>query len=137
MVLTPTYHVFDMFKVHQDAERIDLELDGGSYCFDGREIPAVTASASINADGVIHISLCNTNHAEKSIVSVDIRGSKGQSFEIAGTVLSGERIDAHNTFDAPDTVAPQPFRGFTLEGDQLTAELPPMSVTVLALTPKA
>ncbi|AZK46782.1 alpha-N-arabinofuranosidase [Paenibacillus lentus] len=137
MVLTPTYHVFDMFKVHQDAERIDLELDGGNYRYDGREIPAVTASASINADGVIHISLCNTNHAEKSVVPVDIRGSKGQSFEVAGTVLSGDRIDAHNTFDAPDTVVPQPFHSFTLEGDQLTVELPPMSVTVLALTPKA
>lgn len=137
MVLTPTYHVFDMFKVHQDAERIDLELDGGNYRYDGREIPAVTASASINADGVIHISLCNTNHAEKSVVPVDIRGSKGQSFEITGTVLSGDRIDAHNTFDAPDTVVPQPFHSFTLEGDQLTVELPPMSVTVLALTPKA
>ncbi|GAA0136017.1 alpha-L-arabinofuranosidase AbfB [Paenibacillus sp. YSY-4.3] len=137
MLLTPTYHVFDMFKVHQDAERIDLEVDGGAYSYDGREIPAVTGSASINADGVVHISLCNTNHAEKAVVPVDVRGWGGQSFEVTGTVLAGDTIDAHNTFDAPNTVAPQAFHGFTVEGGVVTVELPPMSVAVLALTPQA
>ncbi|GJM76152.1 hypothetical protein HMSSN036_83680 [Paenibacillus macerans] len=46
MILTPTYHVFDMYKVHQDAEFLDLTLDAGSLSFDGEEIPAVSATAS-------------------------------------------------------------------------------------------
>ncbi|MNJ74102.1 Intracellular exo-alpha-L-arabinofuranosidase 2 [compost metagenome] len=77
------------------------------------------------------------NHAEKSVVPVDVRGLGGKSFDVAGTVLTADKIDAHNTFEAPNTVEPQAFNGFTLDGDQLTVELPPMSVTVLALTPKA
>ncbi|WP_019636946.1 alpha-L-arabinofuranosidase C-terminal domain-containing protein [Paenibacillus fonticola] len=73
----------------------------------------------------------------KSVMPIDLRGSEGRSFDVAGTVLTGDTIDAHNTFDVPDTVVPQPFNGFQLTENLLTVELPPMSVAVLALTPKA
>lgn len=137
MILTPTYHVFNMFKVHQDAELLDLTIDSGTYSFEGREIPEVSASASVSAEGIIHVSLCNLNHAASATVPLELRGLSGQNVEVNGTILAGDKIDAHNTFSQPDVVAPQAFTAFTLEGDLLSVELPPMSVTVLKITPKA
>ncbi|MBW4085450.1 alpha-N-arabinofuranosidase [Paenibacillus sp. S150] len=137
MLLTPTYHVFNMYKVHQDAELLDLTLDSGSYSFEGKEIPEVSASASVTAEGVIHISLCNLNHAAAAVLPLELRGLAGKQADIAGTTLAGAAIDAHNTFSEPEAVVPQPFTAFTLEGDTLAVELPAMSVTVLEITPKA
>lgn len=137
MLLTPTYHVFNMYKVHQDAELLDLSLESGTYSFEGREIPEVSASASITAEGVIHVSLCNLNHAAAASLPLELRGLAGEEVEITGTTLAGTAIDAHNTFSQPEAVTPQPFANFKLEGDKLNVELPPMSVTVLEITPKA
>jgi alpha-N-arabinofuranosidase len=137
MLLTPTYHVFNMYKVHQDAELLDLTIDSPAYSYEGREIPQVSASASITPEGVIHVSLCNLNHAAAALLPLELRGLAGQPAAVSGTTLAGSSIDVHNTFEAPEAVAPQPFTAFKLEGDTLTVELPPMSVTVLEITPGA
>ncbi|MMZ71785.1 Intracellular exo-alpha-L-arabinofuranosidase 2 [compost metagenome] len=50
-----------------------------------------------------------------------------------GSTLTGHSIDAHNTFDQPDAVKPQPFESFQLDGGKLTVNLPAMSVTTLEL----
>lgn len=136
MLLTPTYHVFNMYKVHQDAELLDLTVDSSVYSYEGVEIPEVSASASVTAEGVIHVSLCNLNHAASATLPLELRGLAGQA-EVSGTTLAGASIDAHNTFEQPEAVKPQAFSAFKLEGDTLTVELPPMSVTVLEITPKA
>ncbi|MNI42195.1 Intracellular exo-alpha-L-arabinofuranosidase 2 [compost metagenome] len=137
MILTPTYHVFNMYKVHQDAELLDLTVESGTYSFDGREIPEVSASASVDVDGVIHVSLCNLNHAAAAKLPLELRGLAGQAAEVTGTTLAGAAIDAHNTFSEPEAVVPQPFTAFSLADGVLSLELPPMSVTVLAIKPKA
>ncbi|WP_150275201.1 alpha-N-arabinofuranosidase [Paenibacillus tepidiphilus] len=136
LLLTPTYHVFNMYKVHQDAELLELKVDCGNYSFDGREIPEISASASVTAEGVIHVSLCNLNHIAAATLPLELRGLGGMA-EVTGTVLAGDAIDAHNTFSQPENVAPKAFTDFSLEGDTLTAVLPPMSVTVLEIKPQA
>lgn len=137
MILTPTYHVFNMYKVHQDAELLDLALESGTYSFEGREIPEVSASASVTPEGVIHVSLCNLNHAAAAKLPLELRGLAGKAVEVAGTTIAGTATDAHNTFSEPDAVVPQPFTAFRLEDSILSLELPPMSVTVLEIKPKA
>lgn len=134
MVLTPTYHVFNMYKVHQDAVLLDLTLESGSYIYEGIEIPAVSATASRDSEGKIHISLCNLNDIEAAEASLDIRGLARETLTVEGEVLTGDAIDAHNTFELPDRVQPQPFTAFKLEGEVLSAVLPPISVTVLELS---
>ncbi|WP_339223396.1 alpha-N-arabinofuranosidase [Paenibacillus sp. FSL H8-0332] len=136
MLLTPTYHVFNMYKVHQDAELLELTVDSPVYSYEGVEIPEVSASASVNAEGIIHVSLCNLNHASSAVLPLALRGLAGQA-SVSGTTLAGASIDAHNSFEQPEAVTPQAFNAFKLEGDTLTVELPPMSVTVLAITPQA
>ncbi|ETT77527.1 alpha-L-arabinofuranosidase domain-containing protein [Paenibacillus sp. FSL R7-277] len=136
MLLTPTYHVFNMYKVHQDAELLELTVDSPVYSYEGVEIPEVSASASVDAEGIIHVSLCNLNHASSAVLPLALRGLAGQA-SVSGTTLAGASIDAHNSFEQPEAVTPQAFSAFKLEGDTLTVELPPMSVTVLAITPQA
>jgi Alpha-L-arabinofuranosidase len=134
MILTPTYHVFDMYKVHQDAERIDLALDGGAYSFDGQgEIPAVTSTASKDSEGKIHISLCHLNHQASAEISIDLRGLADASLSVTGTTITADKIDAHNTFDQPDNVKPRAFSEFSIKDGVLTVSLPAMSVTTLEL----
>lgn len=137
MILTPTYHVFDMYKVHQDAELLELSLDGGSYKRGDEEIPAVTATASRDAQGAIHISFCNLRADSASQVKLDLRGLASGELSITGSTLAGDKIDAHNTFEQPEAVAPKAFTDFVLEDGALSVTLPAMSVTTLELTVKA
>lgn len=131
LVKTPTYHVFDMYKVHQDAEALELVCESEQYQFGEEAIPQVTASASRDQAGRVHISLCNLHHEQPAEISCEIRGMEAKRVE--GTVLAAERMNAHNTFEQPDLVKPQPFDEASVRGQTLTINLPPMSVAVLAL----
>ena len=58
-ILTPTWHVFDMYQVHQDATRIPLTVEADSYEFGETKIPSLHASASRDDEGAVHLSVCN------------------------------------------------------------------------------
>lgn len=132
MVLTPTYHVFEMFKVHQDAARLDLELFSEPYVHGDAAIPKLNASASRDGEGRIHVTVCNLDHANGASFEVDLRGIDGVK-SVTGRVLTADNMQAHNTFDEPDAVKPVPFNGAKVEGGQLVAELPAKSVVLLTL----
>jgi alpha-N-arabinofuranosidase len=131
MLLTPTYHVFDMFKVHQDADLLSTHCVSNDYDSDQGKLPQLSVSASKDAEGRIHISLCNLSHTDGADVQIELRGLEGRTIRVAGTELTGATTDAHNTFDRPETVKPQEFRSFALDGVRISAKLAPMSVTVL------
>jgi len=134
MVLTPTYHVFDLFKVHQNAMMLPVRAVSSDYVFKGNRLPAVNCSASIDSRGKVHISLCNIDPGVSKSVTVDMK-----QFEvgtISGKVLSSDKMNAHNTFERPDEVKPTNFSGFTQAGGSIDVTMPPMSVVVLELTGK-
>ncbi|MGG4102648.1 alpha-N-arabinofuranosidase [Paenibacillus lautus] len=134
MILTPTYHVFDMYKVHQDAERLATNYSGVDYEMDGEKIPQVSVTASKDQAGKIHVSLCNVSHTEQSDVTIQLRGLNGEVSKIVGQQLASDSLDAHNTFESPETLRPATFHAFEQERDVLRAKLAPMSVTVLEIT---
>jgi alpha-L-arabinofuranosidase len=125
MVLTPTYHVFDMYQVHQDATSLPLDLESDAYARGDERIPAVSASASRDAEGRVHLSLVNLDPT----VAVAVKGSiEGQELtSVTGRVLTADALDAHNTFDAPSRVRPADLTGATLRDSTLAARLPPRS----------
>jgi alpha-N-arabinofuranosidase len=131
MVLTPTYHVFEMFAVHQDATSLPLDLQCDAYEFGGASLPSVSASASQDADGVVHVTLANLNPNAAAAVACDLHGVQGK--RISGRVLTADAMDAHNTFAQPDNVRPQPFTGAALTDSGFTLALPAKSVVVLAI----
>ncbi|MEJ2502582.1 MAG: alpha-L-arabinofuranosidase C-terminal domain-containing protein [Gemmatimonadota bacterium] len=130
MILTPTYHVFEMYTPHHDALLLPIQLDAGTYEYDEYSTPAVSASASTK-DGQIFITLTNVDPNEARTVRTEIRG--GDVSSVSGRVLTADAFNAHNTFESPDVVRPVPFDGATLSGSTLTVELPAKSVVALTL----
>ncbi|AEF16600.1 alpha-L-arabinofuranosidase domain protein [Thermoanaerobacterium xylanolyticum LX-11] len=127
MVLTPTYHVFDMYKVHQDAELLDFNIDTPEYNIDSKEsIPQVTATVSSDDSGKIHISLCNLNPEKSVTVECEFRGAKVS--KATGTILSADEMNAHNTFDNPNKVVPKEFDEIKIVENRIVMTLPKMAV---------
>jgi alpha-N-arabinofuranosidase len=131
MILTPTYHVFDLYKVHQDATLLPLTLDAGTYAFEDQSIPALSASASKDASGTIHLTLVNLDPNQERTIQTTLRGQDVS--RVSGRVLTATTMNAHNTFDQPSNVQPADFTGATLQGDQLTIQLPAKSIVALEM----
>jgi alpha-L-arabinofuranosidase len=131
MVLTPTYHVFRMYRVHQGATLIPVDLSAPEYKFGSAAVPALSASASRDGEGRVHLSLVNLDPNKSIEIRVTAWGSAIKT--ITGEVLTASAMNAMNTFDHPNTVKPAPFSAFKLQGPQLTLNLPPKSVVVLEL----
>jgi alpha-N-arabinofuranosidase len=132
MLLTPTYHIFEMYKVHQDATLLPLDLSCEEYAYGDYSMPSLSASASKDASGRVHLSLCNLNPNASADVMCELRGMALSA--AAGRVLTADRMQAHNTFDAPEHVRPADFRTVTVQDNRVTFSLPPMSATVLELS---
>jgi alpha-N-arabinofuranosidase len=131
MVLTPTYHVFEMYKVHQDATLIPIDLTAPDYRLGAAAVPAVHASASRDKEGRLHVSVVNLDPNRAAQVSLKIIGAASGS--VAGRVLTAPAMNAVNTFDSADTVKPVPMTGLAVQGDQITLKLPSKSVVVLEI----
>ncbi len=131
MVLTPTYHVFRMYRVHQGAKLLNTDLVCEDYEFQGRKIPAISASASLDNEDKVHISLANLNPNKEITVTCPL---VGESFKtITGEVLTAGQINAFNTFDKPEVVKPAAFKGYKMKDGILTVTMPAKSVVVLEL----
>lgn len=131
MILTPTYHVMEMYNVHQEATMLPLTIQTNQYKLDNRQLPALTCSASKNKEGVTHISLTNIHAREAQEITIDLRGAKYAS--VTGRVLTAPTLQDHNTFENPEKIKPTAYNGATLSGSQLKVKVPPFSVVVLAL----
>jgi alpha-N-arabinofuranosidase len=119
--------------VHHDATFLPLDLQTDRCSKGGEDLPAVSATASRDAQGTVHVSLVNLDPVAPVAVAAEIEAGSFRS--VAGRILTADRLDAHNTVDAPSRVQPAPFSGATLRGSALEVKLPPRSVVVLALTP--
>ena len=132
MTLTPTYHVFRMYNVHQDATYLPIELNSKTMDVrDNRTIPLLSATASKNKEGVIHISLSNVHltEAQEVVIAID-ELKKGN---VTGEILVSNSIDDHNTFDNPNKVAPKEFKGAKFSKGNLVVKLPAKSIVTLAI----
>jgi alpha-N-arabinofuranosidase len=131
MIVTPTYHVMEMYTVHHDALLLPVTLRCGMYTVGEGSLPAVSASASRDRTGTTHISLVNIDPGHSQDVVVEIRGAACSS--VSGRILVSGRVQDHNTFDDPARVQPAEFRGARLDRTNLRVQLPPCSVVVLTL----
>lgn len=131
LILTPTYHVMEMYNVHQDATLLPLKVISGDYTLGNETLPAVSASASKDAAGITHISLVNIDAKQSQAVTVLMQGAKYTS--VSGKILSSSKLQDYNSFTTPDKIRPASFNGAVLKADMLTVQLPPFSVVVLEL----
>ncbi|NLY91298.1 MAG: alpha-N-arabinofuranosidase [Firmicutes bacterium] len=132
MILTPTYHVFDLYQVHQDADLLDFQLDCGDYELDGKKIPLLSAAVSQDGAGRVNVTLCNL-HATDQVSLEGCFNSTGLRPErVEGMVLTADQVNAHNTFEEPDRVKLAAFNGVKLSGADFTLTLPAASVLRLS-----
>jgi alpha-N-arabinofuranosidase len=130
MVKTPTYYVFKMFNVHQEATLIPAELKCENYEFNGEKLPAVTSSASIK-DGVVCVTLCNLN--PNKAVAVDCNFA-GTDFKTAsGQIVNSTNITDYNDFGQPEKVTIKDFPVTNPKNGKLTISLPAHSVVLVQL----
>lgn len=133
MILTPTYHVFEMFKVHQDAKLLAVDSLVNEYEYKDEKLPQVSVSASKNDEGKVHISLCNIDHKNEAQLELDVRGLGVTAANVSGRILTAGSMNAHNTFEEPENVKPVAFEQVSVNENKLSITLPPMSVVVLAI----
>ena len=131
MVLTPTYFVFGMYKVHQDATLLPIRLVSPDYVSGNDYIPAVNASASKDSTGAIHISLVNIDPLKTITIRTTFEGSSWKN--VTGKVLTSDKFNDVNTFENPDKIKVTSFSGAKKDKDELVVTLPPKSVVVLEL----
>lgn len=131
IVLTPTYHVMEMYSVHQDARLIPINIKTDDYTLGNEKLPSVSASASKDSTGLIHISITNINVEKEETISLTIGGEKYT--KVTGRILTSPKLQDHNTFDEPEKIKPKLFTGASLKGNLLSIKIPPFSVIVLEL----
>jgi alpha-N-arabinofuranosidase len=132
MLLTPTYHVFEMYKVHHDATRLPVDLLSPRYEMGDRSMPALSMSASRKDDDCVHVSIVNAHAKEAIDLACELKDL--EETKISGRILTAEELDAHNTFDQPERVKPENFDNASITDGKLTTTIPPRSVVVLKLS---
>jgi alpha-N-arabinofuranosidase len=133
MVLTPTYHVFDLYQVHKEATFLPFDLVSEPYELNGKKIPVISATSSKSANGNVNISLVNVHPTKSIAVTTTFKTMKAK--HVTGRILTSADIHDHNTFAQPNKVGTKEFKQFKMKGDELTIEMPARSVVVLEVRP--
>ncbi|SHH15255.1 alpha-N-arabinofuranosidase [Chryseolinea serpens] len=131
MLLTPTYHVFDLYQVHQDAALIPLAVNTKDYVFGTEKLPALNASASRDKDGNIHLTIVNIDPANAIDLQVDVPGT--QTLKASAQILTSDKFTDHNTFEKPSALKPVAFAGVKKTGESVGLKIPSKSLVVITL----
>jgi len=126
MLLTPTYHVFDMYQAFMGAAPYPAKVSGPDYVQGDSRIPMVDVSAARGADGKLILSIVNTDPGHAVQVVTNLTGTAH------GRILSAFAMDAHNTFDKPNMVRPLPFASSTQDG-KMSFDMPAKGVAVVKM----
>lgn len=130
MVLTPTYYVFKMYQVHQDAAMLPVDVKCGKYTQGSLSVDAINASAS-RKEGVVSITLCNLDPSASQNVSFEIRGVKISG--ASGKIVTADKINSFNDFGKKEDVTLTDFTNVRLKSGQVEAVIPAKSVVLIQL----
>jgi len=117
-ILTPNFHVFEMYKPHRNATALACAVTEGNE-------GTVFAFAS-KKEGILYLNMVNTSYDEA--VTVDMHFDCNLSY-ISGRRLEGEPADC-NTVEHPEAVKPEDAPVPEGREENWSAILPKASVTV-------
>jgi alpha-N-arabinofuranosidase len=131
-VATPNFHVFTMYRPHQGARAVRMEVEAPPLEFrtGGRPQTIFRLAGSASRTGLrdVTLTLVHTHVTEPSEIAIHLRG--GVAEQVSHTVLTGEHLNAHNTFDRPDALSPK-THSTELRGPELRCTLPAASINRL------
>lgn len=130
MILTPTYHVFHMYRRHQDAELVDSHIEGNKTIGveEAYQVPLLSESVSVDEDGCVNVTLSNLSVTED--VPVEIAFAELVPVHLDASILQQE-MHAHNTFDEPENVKERAFVSYELKDGKICFTAPACSVISL------
>ncbi len=132
MIKTPTYHVFDMYKYHQDAMLLDSNIEVEEVGLeDHNMVPNLSESVSIDEQNVMHITVTNLDLEKSYPIDTTILGSHAK--EIKGEIVTGQMGDK-NTFENPEEVKVESFNEVTETKEGIQFTIPACSVLHLAVS---
>lgn len=132
IILTPTYHVFNMYKIHHDSVLLNVKYKNIQYIYKNDKIPQINVSASIDLKNKINITLCNLNHLEKTKIKCELKNCKQK--KIKACILTGNKMNSHNTFRNPEEVKPKVFNEISFKENNLSLEIPKMSIIAIEIS---
>ena len=131
MVKTPTYHVFDLYQVHQENDLLASSLETEQVGLeDEYMVPNLTESVSVDANGVLHITMTNVDLEKAYPVEAVLLGK--EAGEIKAEIVTGHMQDK-NTFEEPETVGVQGFDGVQATKEGISFTIPACSVLHIAV----
>jgi alpha-L-arabinofuranosidase len=131
ILLTPTYHVFDMYKVHMDAKKLNINFKSPDYTNEDKKIPALNISASQDSTGAVHISLVNIDPSKTISLRTVLPGIKFKT--VTGQIITSKKVTDINTFENPGNIKIVSFSGAKKSGEELLVDVPAQSVVTLEL----
>jgi len=126
MLLTPTFHTFDMYRPFKGATPLKATLESPRWKQGDHELPAVDVSVARGADGKLHLALVNLDPTRPARVTTNLKSAA------QGQVLTAAAMDAHNTFDKPQALVPAPYSAKPGAAG-LVLDLPPKSIVVVTV----
>ncbi len=132
MIVTPSYHIFDMYQVHQGATLIPSFVSTPNYTHDKVSLPAISASASRNDKGEVNISLVNLDPNKPARITVDTGNLKVRA--VSGRVLTAPEMDTHPDFDRADPFVPVALSGAKVQAGSVSLDIPSKSVVMVTLS---
>ena len=132
MIVTPTYHVFEMFKEHQGATLLPSELTCNTYEIENIKLPSLNASVSKTQNGDILMTICNLDPTAPA--ELECKVNKTKIRKVSGRVLTAEAMNTHNTFEKPNTIQPTTLENIEFKKDTIRVTLPAKSVVVMKVS---
>lgn len=129
IVLTPTYHVFDLYQPHMDAKLLPYFLESPDYLFEEDAQKALSVSCSRSQDGTVNITMVNIDPQNVISLSCDIVGLDGK--KVSGSIISSDKINDYNTFEESETVKVEEFKDMKISKGKLNAKIPAKSVILI------
>ena len=131
ILLTPTYHVFDLYQPHQGSTSLPLDISAPDYVLGNVSVPALSASASRSANGEMTLSLVNLDPRRDARVDIGAQGVQVRA--ASARVITAASLDARPEFGKADPLAPKPLGGIDTKRGRVSLVVPAHSVVVLTL----
>ena len=131
MVLTPTYHVFHMYKYHQDAELLESSIDTEEIGVDEEnKVPNLNESVSMAEDGTVNITLTNLSATESYPMELVLL--EKEIGEVSAEIVTGDK-KTYNDFDHDSDVVEKAFTDIANENGVLKFTIPACAVMHIAV----
>jgi alpha-N-arabinofuranosidase len=143
MVLTPTYHVFEMYTPFQEATYLPVDLTSEVMAVSKayfkekadakdagyRPCPMLSASAAKTTDGSIVLAVTNVSLDKDQTIDFAIDGFNAKS--VSGRILTSKNVADYNDFQHPNVVAPADYKDAKIAKGVVTVKVPAKSIIVL------